>query len=250
MDRPAEETRVHTGLMRLALGVEESRAYWGNLDPAVPPGPRAIQAFEQRWFGTKSLHRVRTLLANFGARYDTFPEALEVLRRWKGMDPATRRAICHWHLQSTDPIYRKFTSEFLVDRRFMAKPAFDRDVVARWVARTWPDRWSPASVAQFASKLLSAASEAGLITPKKDPRELLNPAITDEALTYWLYFLRGVSFTGTLAQNPYLTSVGLNRQVLEQRINSLAAISYRRLLDVDEFGWAYPSLTKWAEAML
>lgn len=80
MDRPAEETRVHTRIMRLALAVEESRAYWANLDPSVPPGPRAIQAFEQRWFGAKSLHRVRTLLANFGARYDAFPKALEVLR--------------------------------------------------------------------------------------------------------------------------------------------------------------------------
>lgn len=250
MDRPAEETRVHTRIMRLALGVEESRAYWANLDPAVPPGPRAIQAFEQRWFGTKSLHRVRTLLANFGARYDTFPEALEVLRAWKGMDPATRRTICHWHLQLTDPLYRRFTDEFLPDRRALAKPAFDRDVVARWVARAYPDRWAPASVAQFASKLLSAASEAGLITPKRDPRTPLSPKVTDEALAYLLYLLRGVSFGGTLARNPYLASVGLDAFLFEQRVHSLPAVTYRRLLDVDEFGWSYPSLTAWAEATL
>jgi hypothetical protein len=121
-ERPAERTTLHARLLHLALGVEESRAYWANVDPAVPPGRRAIQAFEQRWFGAKSLERVRTLLAAFVARYDAFPEALEVLRRWKGMDPATRRAICHFHLQLTDPIYRRFTSEFLVSRREAVRP--------------------------------------------------------------------------------------------------------------------------------
>ena len=250
MDRPAEETRVHTRLMRLALGVEESRAYWANLDPTVPLGPRAIQAFEQRWFGTKSLHRVRTLLANFGARYDAFPRALEVLRSWKGMEPATRRAICHWHLQLIDPIYRKFTSEFLIDRRGVAKPDFDRDVVIRWVNRTYPDRWAPASVTQFASKLLSASSEAGLVSPRRDPRSLRYPKVTDEALVYLLYLLREVTFSGTLARNPYLLSVGLDERSLESRVHALTAVSYRRLLDVDDFGWTYPSLSKWAEATL
>ncbi len=62
-----EETVVHTRILRLALGIEESRAYWTHVDPTLPAAPRAIQAFEQRWFGAKSLHRVRTLLANFAA---------------------------------------------------------------------------------------------------------------------------------------------------------------------------------------
>lgn len=244
--RPAEATEVHTRLMRLALAVEDSRAYWANLDSSVPPGPRAIQAFEQRWFGGKSLERVKTLLANFGARYDAFPEALGVLQRWRNMPPDTRRVICHWHLQLTDPLYRRFTGEFLVQRRDAAQPQFDRDVVTRWVGSSFPDRWSSASTIQFASKLLSAAAEAGLITPRRDPRKPLVPKVPDEALEYLLYLLRGVSFSGTLAENPYLESVGLDRGFLAQRLATLPSIEHRRLADLDDFGWRYESLSHWA----
>ena len=99
-----EETVVHTRILRLALGIEESRAYWTHVDPTLPAAPRAIQAFEQRWFGAKSLHRVRTLLANFAARYDAYPDALSVLRRWRSMDLPTRQVLCHFHLQLTDPL--------------------------------------------------------------------------------------------------------------------------------------------------
>lgn len=34
----------------------------------------------------------------------------------------------------------------------------------------FPDCWSEATAVQFASKLLSAASEAGLVSPKRNPR--------------------------------------------------------------------------------
>jgi hypothetical protein len=115
------------------------------------------------------------------------------------------------------------------------------------VSRTWPGRWSQATAVQFGSKLLSAASEAGLITAKRDPRTPLYPKITDEALTYLLYLLRGVSFEGTIARNPYLVGVGLDPPALEQRVRT-AAVSYRRLADVDDFDWAYGSLREWAEA--
>lgn len=249
-ERSREETEIHTRILRLALGVEESRAYWEHLDPAVPPGPRAIQAFEERWFGGKSLERVRTLLANFGARYDAFPEALAVLRRWRGMEPITRRAICHWHLQLIDPIYRRFTGELLVQRRESMKPELDRDVVVRWMNASYPDRWAAATVVQFASKLLSASSEAGLITPKRDPRKPLVPKIPDRALEYLLHLLRGVTFDGTLVDNPYLASVGLDRGFVAQRLAALPSVQHRRLVDVDDFSWSYPTLTTWAEATL
>src|SRR5262245_19593661 len=102
-------------------------------------------AFEQRWFGAKSLERVRTLLANFAARYEAYPQALAVLRRWPGMEPQVRKLICHWHLQLADPVYRRFTGRFLVERREGAEKAVDRDVVLRWVTRTYPDRWGAAT---------------------------------------------------------------------------------------------------------
>ena len=125
----SEETVVHTRILRLALGIEDSRSYWEHVDPAVPPARRSLIAFEQRWFGSKSLERVRFLLAAFADRYDAFPEALDVLRRWRSMDVATRQVVCHWHLQLSDPMYRRFAGKFLVERRGSANPKVDRDIV-------------------------------------------------------------------------------------------------------------------------
>ncbi len=65
LDRPGEATTVHTCLLRLALGIEDSRSYWEHVDPHVSIRERAELAFEQRWFGSKSLERVRRLLSNF-----------------------------------------------------------------------------------------------------------------------------------------------------------------------------------------
>jgi len=250
-ERPAEERHVHTRLTRLALAVEDSRAYWANLDPALPSGPpRAIQAFEQRWFGGKSLARVRLLLTYFGARYDTFPAALDVLRRWRTMDPATRHVICHWHLQLTDPIYRAFTGDFLVQRRRSTRSELNRDVVIRWMRTMYPDRWGSSTVIQFAKGLLAASSEAGLITPHHDPRKPLVPKVSDRALEYMLYLLRTVSFDGTLADNAYFVSVGLETPFLGQRLRTLPGVHYQRMMDIDDFEWKYPSLQAWAKETL
>lgn len=247
---PAEATAVHTRILRLALGIEESRSYWEHVDPRVPAADRALVAFEQRWFGSKSLERVRFLLASFADRYDPFPEALAVLRRWTSMDASARQVICHWHLQLSDPLYRRFTGTFLLERRGLREPSVDRDVVLRWVKTEFPDRWSEATCVQFASKLLSAASEAGLISPKRDPRALLLPKVPDVALGYFLHVLRGVRFAGTITENPYLASVGLTEGFLDQRLRSLPGITFRRMGQLTELHWDTPSLTAWAEAAL
>lgn len=244
----SEATEVHTRLLRVALGVEESRAYWDHIDPTVPVVDRALIAFERRWFGSKSLRRVRFLLATFSERYEAFPEALDVLRRWRSMDPATRQAICHWHMQLSDPLYRRFTGTFLVERRALRDPKVDRDVVLRWVKNEVPDRWSEATLVQFASKLLSAASEAGVVSPKRDPRALLLPKVPDPALAYLMHLLRGLRFTGTLTENPYLASVGLVDGFLDQRLRSLNGIRFRRMTHLTEFEWEAPTLTAWAKA--
>lgn len=249
-DRLGEATTVHTRILRLALGIEDSRSYWERVDPAVPLTARAQVAFEQRWFGAKSLERVRFLLQNFVDRYDAFPEALAILRRWRSMDAAARQVICHWHLQLSDPLYRKFTGDFLVARRTLREPRVDRDVVLRWVKSEFPGRWSEATGVQFASKLLSAASEAGLISPKVDPRSLLVPKVTDLALAYMLHLLRGLRFTGTLIDNAYLASVGLTDGVIDQRLRTLPGITFRRMAHLTEFDWDHATLTAWAQATL
>ncbi len=248
--RHSEATEIHTRILRLALGVEDSRSYWERVDPSVPVAERPLIAFEERWFGGKSLERVRFLLANFVDRYDAYPEALEVLRRWRSMDAAARQVICHWHLQLSDPLYRQFTGKFLVERRSLRDPKIDRDVVLRWVRNEFPDRWSEATLVQFASKLLSAASEAGLVSSKRDPRALLMPKVPDLALAYLLHLLRGIRYVGTVTDNPYLASVGLVDGFLDQRLRSLAGITFRRMAHLTEFEWEAPNLTAWAEATL
>jgi len=247
---PAEETEVHTRILRLALGIEESRAYWANVDASIPPGKRAIQAFEKRWFGAKSLVRVKTLLGYLAARYDAFPEALAVLRTWREMDPATRQVICHWHVQLSDPLYRRFTGEFLLERRTLHDPKVDRPAVARWIRQTFPNRWCEATVIQFASKLLSATSEARLVSSARDPRELLLPKVPDRAIEYLLYLLRGVGFEGTLTENAYVCSVGLGAGFLDQRLRTIPGITLRRMGRLAELDWAHPTLSEWAEATL
>lgn len=249
-DRPAEATEIHTRILRLALGIEDSRSYWEHVDPSVPAADRPLHAFEKRWFGAKSLERTRTLVPNFADRYDRYPEALAVLRRWRTMDAPTRQMICHWHLQLTDPIYRRYTGSYLVERRGLRDPKVDRDSTMRWVQTEFPDRWSASTCVQFASKLLSAASEAGLVSAKRDPRTLLLPKVTDLALAYLLHLLRGIRFEGTLTENPYLASVGLTEAFLDQRLRSLPGLTYRRMAHLREFDWAHPTLTAWAEATL
>jgi hypothetical protein len=250
MTKPQEVTEVHTRILRMALGIEDTRAYWENVDADVPIGHRSTFAFEKRWFGTKSQERVRTLLAYFQARFDVFPEALLVLHNWKNMTPSTRQLICHWHLQLTDPLYRKFTGEFLVQRRAGIKPPFDKSVVVRWINKDFPDRWSASTVMMFASKLLTAASEAGLVTSKKDPRTPLIPNVPDEALGYLLYLLCGITFEGSLMDNPYTASVGLMGDFIEQRLRTLPGFRFQRMGDLVDFGRQFESLSKWAKETL
>jgi hypothetical protein len=244
--RVVEVTEVHTRLLRLALGVKESRAYWENVDPATPQAERAERAFDERWFGAKSLARVRTLLAYLAARYDAFPPALPVLKGWTGMTAEARQVIAHWHLQLSDPLYRRFTGVFLTERRMEGPHQLDRDVVLRWVSREFPDRWGGATCIQFASKLLSAASEAGLISPDRDPRSLLLPRVPERALSYLLYLLRGAAFDGTLLDNPYLASVGLTGADLDQRLRAAPGLTFRRMGALTDLAWSQPSLAAWA----
>ena len=78
------------------------------------------------------------------------------------------------------------------------------------VADQGPGRWTMATKVQFASKLLSAAYAAGLVASRRDPRPLTVPRVPDDALEYLLYLLREVEFEGTLLDNPYVASVGLD----------------------------------------
>lgn len=246
MSGPAEETEIHTRLLKCALEVEDSRAYWNHRNGAPPP--TASSAFDGYWFGARSLSRVEVLLANLRARFDGFPDALAVLHGWRDMTPATRSAICHWHLQLADPLYRKFSGDFLVQRRAGRRPEVTRDLVTRWVTDQGPGRWTIATKVQFASKLLSSAYAAGLVSSKRDPRPLALPRVPDDALEYLLHLLRGIAFEGTMLANPYLASVGLDAEAAGVRLAALPSLRFQRQGDLVDFGWRFATLREWAAA--
>jgi hypothetical protein len=246
--RPAEVVDIHTRLLRCTLEAEHARAYWQLPSSSRNAEQRSKNAFEQSVFGSRSLARVKVLLANLRFRFDTFPDALQVLRGWQHMEPSTRALVCHWHVQLTDPMYRAFTGTFLVERHEAARPEVTRDMVTRWVGDQGPGRWTLATRTQFASQLLVTAKAAGLVLNVKDPRRLTFPRVADDALTYLLYLLRGVDFAGSLVENPYLASVGLDRRSAEDRLRSLSALHFRRQGELLDFGWVHGGIGAWAKA--
>jgi hypothetical protein len=62
-DRPSEATRIHTRLLKCTLEVEDSRAYWSHAVRANG-SMTARRAFDEFWFGAKSLGRIEVLMAN------------------------------------------------------------------------------------------------------------------------------------------------------------------------------------------
>jgi hypothetical protein len=244
---PAEATEIHTRILKCTLEVENSRAYWAQGGSAGTGTAR--KAFEEYWFGARGLGRIEVLLANFRARYDACPSALRALEAWPEMDPDTRRLICHWHVQLSDPLYRAFTGSFLVARHAGHRPTVTHDLVVTWVGEQSCGRWNMATRIQFASKLLSSAHGAGLIGSTRDPRPLAFPRVSGPALTYLMYLLRSVRFDGTLLENPYVASVGLEGLNLEDRLRALPALRFRRQADLLDFGWVFAGLEEWVSSL-
>lgn len=245
---PAEATEVRNRLLKCALEVENSRAYWRHTD-----GARVVdakQTFDEYWFGARSVSRLAELLTSLRARFDAFPSALAVLHTWNDMSPATRVAICHWHVQLAEPLYRSFTGACLVERRNEADGTISRPRVVKWIETQAPGRWSLPTRIQLASKLLTVAHAAGLVATKRDPRPLLLPRIPDVALEYLMYLLRETEFEGTLLDNPYVASVGLRGGALEVRLRGLPGLAFSRQGDLTAFGWRHDNLVDWARARL
>ena len=88
------------------------------------------------------------------------PEALAVLRRWRSMDAATRQVSATGTSSSRTRCTARSPGRSSSSAAPSATRSVDRDVTLRWVKAEYPERWSEATCVQFASKLLSAASEA------------------------------------------------------------------------------------------
>lgn len=246
--RPSEVVEAHSRLLKVAIEVEHSRTFWEHHSPEREFKEEVERAFSEFWFGTRSYPAVRNLITNFRHRFTRFPSAMHALSGWTDLSSDNARLICHWHLQLSDPIYRAFTGTFLVDRKNSLRSTVTRDAVIAWVdSIDTEQRWTKTSHMQFASKLLSSARGAGLIATNRDPRPLVHPKVPDPALAYLLHLLREVEFAGSLHNNVYLRSVGLQDQILENRLRSLQGITFRRIGDVAEFDWEFNDLTAWTQ---
>ena len=135
--------------------------------------------------------------------------------------------------------------DFVPERRSQGYSALDRTIAARWVERVAPERWSATTSLKFASNMLSTAAEAGIIKGRKDPRQLTVVAVPDAAIGYALYLLRTVDYAGTLSENPYLRSLGIDGGLFPLALARVPGIRYRALGGVHEVDWRYPSLAEW-----
>lgn len=244
-ERPAETTEVHTRILRCMLAADDSAAYWRRVDPALPVQERARLAFEERWFGTKSEARVRTIVTDMVQRFDAYPESLALFQRVGRIPVGLRVYLCHLHTQLADPVYRAFTGEFLPGLRSQGRTTTDRASVAHWVEAAHPGRWSAVTCTKFASNLLATAFDVGLVQGRRDPRQLPSLSPPPLVVAYVLYLLRGVTIAGTLTENPYLRSLGLATESIGRMASSLEGVRVIELGDVAEVSFQEPSLSAW-----
>lgn len=245
----SETTQPHTRLLRMGLAEPESREYWRQASRILAPAERGQVAFEERWFGSRSMTRVQYLVQNFHYRFDAFPTALQALHDWNPTDPADRRILCHWHLQLSDPMYRKFTSTHLPERLLHPEPTLDRNSISRWVESYTEHRWAPATTARMVAGLMGVLNEVGYADKTTPLRPLFLPRVSDRALAYLLYLLRETHFQGQLNDNAYLASLALQGQQLESRLPRLPGLSYRKMSNIQELNWQYPDLRSWARSL-
>lgn len=243
--RGQEQTEIHTRMLRIGLAEADSRIYWAHAG-GLAAEELVTAAFEERWFGSRTMARVRYLINNFTYRFNTFPGCLEVLNRWDPTDLADRTLLCHWHVQMSDPLYREFTSSVFSLRRQRPEPTIDRSSTLRWVESITENRWSSSTSQRMATGLMACATEAGLCSSSKTIRALTYPKVSDHALGYLLYLLKDLRYEGNLKDNPYALSVGLEGEQWSQRIRKLPWITYRRMADLHDLKWEFESLEEWA----
>jgi hypothetical protein len=227
------------------LATDDCFAYWRNVDTSVAVPLRAHVAFEQRWFGTKTEARVRTIMTDLIERFDAYPESLALFQQLGRIPVGLRTFLCHLHTQLADPVYRSFTGAFLPRRREEGRTTVDRAAVVRWVEASHPGRWAPVTCVKFASNLLATALDVGLIHGRRDPRGLPHLVAPDLVVGYALYLLRGVRIEGSLTENPYLRSLGLDTESLGLVAPRVPGIRFVDLAGAAEVTFLEPSLTAW-----
>ena len=72
--------------------------------------------------------------------------------------------------------------------------------------------------------------------------------VDDISLTYLMYLLRTTQFEGTLLQDPYIASLGLDTDELHARLRRIPSVGLLRQSGLKEFNWQHESLEAWANA--
>lgn len=248
--RRAESTVVHTRILRCMLATDDCQSYWRHVDLRIPPSDRARVAFEQRWFGTKSEARVRTIMTDMIERFDAYPEALSLFQRVPRIPGAVRTFICHLHTQLADPVYRAFSGVFLPERRDEGRATIDRPTVVRWVEAEHPGRWSGATSTKFASNLLATALDVGLVQGRRDPRPVKVPTVPSVVAGYALQLLRRIDIDGSLTENAYLRSLGFDTASLARIVPAIPGVRVVELAGVAEVIFDEPNLVAWGQRHL
>jgi hypothetical protein len=183
-------TVEHTGLLRMGLEVAHSVEYWRRSEPREKAAERRTRAAAERWYPELSPARLRALLSELEKR---FPEpAMKALRQWRPDQERQAPLICHWHLQCRDPLYREFTSYYLVEA--WAQPGgVSVAAVQGWLEQRGSHReWAVSTRRRLAGGLVAAASRAGFL---KGAGALREPhAVTADAES--LRYLRKVLLKG------------------------------------------------------
>ncbi len=220
----AESNELPKHLPRCAMLVEESLAYWEHIDPRSSPEDRLDEARRDRWFGPpQHPSRISNLLTELAARFDAFPHALRLLQSI-ALPPASCPLVCHVHFALADVRYRRFTGEYLADRRERGLGAAGVEQVAEWIAANERALGRPSSHAGLAKRLLVSAGEAGLIEEDGAPRAVGPPELLGMVVAYVLYLLREIRFSGTLLENAYLRGLGVTAENVRETIEAAPGV--------------------------
>jgi hypothetical protein len=181
----------------MGLQVDASMRFWSHVQAGESAAERRRRAAQEGWYPELSEARLKYLLSELEKR---FPQSsLPALQAWSPEGERQAPLVCHWHLQCSDPLYRDFTSSYLV--RLWARPDHGLSVaeVDAWLAARAPDRgWSATTRRRLASGLLGAAAEAGLLKGSGRKKEVRTVNVDAASMGY----LRSVLLAAEEKQGP------------------------------------------------
>jgi hypothetical protein len=167
----------------MGLEVASSVLFWRHATIGEQAAERRHRATQEAWFPGLSEARLRYLLAELEKRFPA--DSLNTLKTWQPSDELQAPLVCHWHLQWSDPLYRDFTSGFLVGAWARPEAGVTVNAVDDWLAQRGSHAdWSPATRRRLASGLLAAARDAGFLKGQGREKELRTVTVDQPSLNY------------------------------------------------------------------